>query len=76
MTITKCKSYDLIEVVAGLYKSRCEFGTGRQLICLKNFQQTMLVGGGCCCCFCFVCLLRVHAQEGSSSCPVSLSVML
>ncbi len=55
-------------------------GTGRQLICLKKFnRQCWLVVVVVVVVFClFVCLLtlRVHAQEGSSSGPVSLSVML
>ncbi len=53
-------------------------GTGRQLICLKKFnRQCWLVVVVVVFCL-FVCLLtlRVHAQEGSSSGPVSLSVML
>ncbi len=76
MTITKCKSYDLIEVVAGLISHDVSLGL------VDSFDRqcwlVVVVVVCCCCCCLFVCLLTlsVHAQEGSSSCPVSLSVML
>ncbi len=73
MTITKCKSYDLIGVVAGIISHDVDLG----LVDSIFFNRPMLVGG-CCCFFVFVCLLTLSApaREGCSSCPVSLSVTL
>ncbi len=54
-------------------------GTGRQLICYKkkfNRQCWLVVVVVVFCLFVCLLTLRVHVQEGSSSGPVSLSVML
>ncbi len=71
MTITKCKFYDLIEVVAGLISHDVDLRLVDSIFFNRQCWLVVVV-------FLFVCLLTLsaYAQEVCSSFPVSLSVML